>query len=305
MSGTQSTLQFASSLTTVAGGLFNSIDNLINGPGIADQGPASIEKFKSVIRSHGDLLPENRYLFIFQLPPYMRQNNLTVDSSFNNSFNTQNAVDPNTSKVFINELPFYCESCLLPSVALKIQQYYKQGYGLSSQMPYDISYRDLPTRFYCDSEGLVMNFFHSWIKSIVNLNYDTHNTTADGALPMEFSYKKEYATTAHILVFNKNNQTILVYEFEDIFPYIMGDVNLNWGGRNWLSVPIVFTFKAWRTLSLTSQSTQNTTQSIGSTIVKAAQLIRGVANITQPVRNVSDVVNIFNTGSGIKSLLGL
>jgi hypothetical protein len=300
------------------GGIFSSIDNLINGTQYANNNGTGIDNFKAIIGKRNDLLQDNRFLMIIQVPPIMLNQkyssgqdtitNTGVLSSYGNTSMDQ-INQLGDSKAIASDLPFFCKAVALPSFELVLEPYLNQGYGAVSYMPTGQTFGALPSLFYGDSNGMVLSFFQTWFKYIVNLNYESYLNAADvnSAYPFEMFFKSDYATTANIIVYNNRSEKVIVYEFEEVFPSKISDIPLDWISQNKIiEIPIVFAYKAFRTSSFKSAiGSEGRGLSLSKILTSTGTIVQAISGLNQKPQTISSVVNIVSTGFGLKNLLNI
>jgi hypothetical protein len=235
-------------------------------------------------------------------------------------------ITPPSSKQGDRIFEFLCESAVLPGFALQTEEIRMTGYGNVNKVPYAPIFQDVPLTFYCDSDGKVLKFFHSWMQSIFNWNENTpRNGESAGLKPNLLAYPKDYFGTVEIIHYddtgnittksNSSNlatkenrsankqpnqpknpppakeQGVIKYTLNEAYPISVGDIQVGWGMDDTLvRIPVTFSYKYWNAQTL-DQGTITARSNARSNAVNYTQ--------TRVDRNVSDVREILNITSPI------
>jgi hypothetical protein len=222
---------------------------------------------------------------------------------------------------------FLCESATLPGLSYQTDELRMAGYGNVNKVPYAPIFQDVPLSFYCDSDGRVLKFFHTWMQSIFNWNEGTppQGSSSTGLASNSLAYPKEYFGIVEIIHYddtgnlatksNSSNlmnkerssvskqpgssknpapakeQGIIKYTLNEAYPISIGDVQMAWGMDDTLvRIPVTFSYKYWNSQTL-DQGTVNSRSSARSNAVNYTQ--------TRVDQNVNDVREILNITSPI------
>lgn len=150
------------------------------------------------------------------------------------------------------QLQFLCTSAQLPSVSIDTQTVMPYGQGVSIKKPTGVTLGDINLSFYADGEGNSIEFFYSWLRSIVS--WGDMGENFNGAYPGEVRYRDDYQTTIEIYQYNgaplssgrvdEAGGFITCFKFFNAFPVNVGDTQLNWSaGEEIQTVNVAFTFE--------------------------------------------------------------
>lgn len=149
------------------------------------------------------------------------------------------------------DIELWCDSTNIPGAALETIPHKRYGYGNYEKRPFNTTFNDITMTFIGDGNGVVWTFFQQWIQLISH--YDMRagiNSKSNGILPSsspyEIAYKMDYAVNAELIMFDDKGIEKIHIHFNEIFPVILGDVQLNWGDtNNIMRVPVSFTYLNW------------------------------------------------------------
>ena len=91
------------------------------------------------------------------------------------------------------DLSFLCDAVSVPGIAYQSDDIRSSGYGNIEKRPYATIYQDVTLNFFCDNDGVVVDFMHKWLQSVFNFN-DTSTAgskTSKGLGPNTFAYPKD------------------------------------------------------------------------------------------------------------------
>jgi hypothetical protein len=153
-----------------------------------------------------------------------------------------------------SRIPFEVEATNLPGVAFATDENRRYGYGAFNLKPYVPIFDTLDMTVRSDSDGLLYNFFQSWMKLVIN--YDMGNgiggQTGLGSgkygagTPYEIMYKSDYVTSAVVSVYppQGGNPTIIV-NINDCYPIHIGNAQVDWSDQKLLKFPVTLAFSSW------------------------------------------------------------
>lgn len=211
---------------------------------------------------------------------------------------------PSTGLQSDNDLVFFCESALLPGIALQTDDVKMKGYGNVERRPHNVAFSDLPLTFYNDTDGKVLGFFHKWMQSIYNFDSGSSPyATVQNLAPNIFAYPKDYRGTISLYHMDDlasgyttntesldGAQTIVRYDFNFAFPISIQDVQLSWDASDTLvRIPVTFTYTNWvstvmsgQTVDERSQARASSLSSVQSTIDEDLKLATELLSVEKP-----------------------
>jgi len=159
-------------------------------------------------------------------------------------------------------LTYYCESAHLPGISFQTEDIKPSGYGISEKRPHGATFQDIQLTFFTDSQAKIFKFFHQWMQSIMNFNKKTNpNGTAAGSSYATFAYPKDYYGGLSLTHFADDGKPVLKYDFIDVFPITIGDVQVDWAQENQLvRLPVTFAYTSWSSDTLDPGTTNSVTQ---------------------------------------------
>lgn len=177
----------------------------------------------------------------------------------------------------LNEMTVFVESLPLPGVAFATREIRNETIGPVELRPYlPLFNRELTVNFVVDGEGNILDFFHNWMRCVINYSssgskFDQY--TFNNAYPWEVSYKNEYAADILIDVLrnfstdsSRKFDVIATYKLYGAYPVAIGEPTLSYSYQDtYLTVPIMFNYFDWeqeikKTVSPNNISGVSTTQ---------------------------------------------
>jgi hypothetical protein len=138
---------------------------------------------------------------------------------------------------------------------------------------------------------------------------DHDRKTSDVSRPTyEVGYKKDFQTTINIHAFDDRfdqgqaatDLKMQTVTLEQAYPIFIGDIQYNWGGIDTLiRLPVTFTFSRWETIVGKVEDVRTTANpglGLFGQLLKAGTALQALSTLRNP-RNISDVLNVVNTGS--------
>lgn len=159
----------------------------------------------------------------------------------------------------VEDIMLYAESIQLPGLSLATSPIRNNGYGPVEYKPYMPIYgQTIPFVFYVDTNGLLFDFFHTWMRTIINYTTEGRSFTRSrfsGMSPFEVNYKPNYQTDMDILVLDQEDGGKIVkqYRVMKAFPVQIPDTPLSYNSTDSiLTLTVMFSFFEWHTLKLAS-----------------------------------------------------
>jgi hypothetical protein len=154
------------------------------------------------------------------------------------------------------DLSFLCDAVSVPGIAYQSDDIRSSGYGNIEKRPYATIYNDVTLNFFCDNDGVVVDFMHKWLQSVFNFNDKSAagSTTSKGLGPNTFAYPQDYFGTIEIIQYfdeDEDQQEVFSVQLEEAYPIAMGDIQLDWNNTDTLTkISVTFTYTYWSSSSL-------------------------------------------------------
>jgi hypothetical protein len=154
------------------------------------------------------------------------------------------------------DLSFLCDAVSVPGIAYQSDDIRSSGYGNIEKRPYATIYNDVTLNFFCDNDGVVVDFMHKWLQSVFNFNDASKagSTTSKGLGPNTFAYPKDYFGTIEIIQYfdeDEDKQEVFSVKLEEAYPISMGDIQLDWNNQDTLTkIAVTFTYTYWTSYAL-------------------------------------------------------
>jgi hypothetical protein len=177
----------------------------------------NIETFKSEINKRSGIMKNNKFLMRFT-PPSMFQGG------------------PNDSQEVVRSVEYWCDATSLPGYQLMMGDTRRWTYGPHEKRPFGPNIVSLQTVFISDANGDMLTFFHSWLNNIiphyVSKGFTAEADGANGMMPYEVRYKKNYAVDIEIFVYQESGLPILHYKIKEAFPSHIMEIPVSWDSMN-------------------------------------------------------------------------
>lgn len=204
----------------------------------------SISDFKTSMDNAG-VLRSHSYMIMINPPPSLR------------SYDTA-------------QLTLRCDSVNMPGINLMTQDgIYRYGYGPAEVMPYNVMFTPVTMSLMVDRAASQYTFFNLWMNSIFDMNMQGGilGGRKEGVDPYEVGYKKDYAVTMNMFVYNETADKVIELTFQEAYPLLMQDTPLAWGEQqNIMRLQISMAYKTFYMKTIESFST-----SIGSILPAAVK----------------------------------
>ena len=198
-----------------------------------------------------DLLRNNRFEMLFQIPPGMAGLSSTnIPNGYNDT---------------VRSIRYHCEAVNAPSLNLLTYEARKWTFGPVEKRPYVSAFNDVTCTFFEDGNSKNFRFFDQWLRMInystiskdeTNITEAKVNSNAGNHYPYEISYRKDYITQATLYIYKiggddatgqrGNGRASRAIRFRDLFPIGIADAPLNWADTNsLLRLGVNFHFLEW------------------------------------------------------------
>lgn len=118
--------------------------------------------------------------------------------------------------------------------------------------PQTIARQDLECIFMIDDKHEILDYFHSWMRNIVNYSSSGMQspTTVTEHLTYELGYKKEYSQTMDIIVYSRSPHSArgngYICRLRGVYPVQLGHLNLSWNANDeYGTLPVSFSFESF------------------------------------------------------------
>lgn len=169
----------------------------------------------------------------------------------------------------LTDLTFSASAVNIPSIGITTSVVKRGGSSYNEYFPTNTEFGPVNVTFLSDSEGTIMQFLRDWIDSI----YETDDTQS-GAY--QVAYSDDYKGGMQINHYDSTGNLIMLYEFFEIWPEQLSDVELSWASfDNIITLPVQFRYKKYT-------QTKNGTNSVsinynGLTGAQQNALITGIS----------------------------
>lgn len=182
----------------------------------------SISDFRSSMNNAG-VLRSHSYMIMINPPPSLRE----YDTA---------------------QLTLRCDSVNMPGINFMTQDgIYRYGYGPAEVMPYNVMFTPVTMSLMVDRAASQYTFFNLWMNSIFDMNLQGGILGGSGdSSPYEVAYKKDYAVTMNMFVYNETADKVIELTFQEAYPLLMQDTPLAWGEQqNIIRLQISMAYKTF------------------------------------------------------------
>lgn len=140
---------------------------------------------------------------------------------------------PSLSEYDTAQLTLRCDSVNMPGINFMTQDgIYRYGYGPAEVMPYNVMFTPVTMSLMVDRAASQYTFFNLWMNSIFDMNMQGGILGGDkSSSPYEVAYKKDYAVTMNMFVYNETADKVIELTFQEAYPLLMQDTPLAWGDQ--------------------------------------------------------------------------
>lgn len=205
------------------------------------------------------------------------------------------------------DLSFMCESTSIPGIAYQTDDIRASGYGNIEKRPYATIYQDVTLNFFCDNDGVVIDFMHKWLQAVFNFNDSTamEAKSAKGLSNNTFAYPKDYygiIELVHYYSAGKEEKQIFSLSLHEAYPINIGEISVDWNSVDTLTkIPVTFTYTYWNSETL-DQGTIDTNSATRATSLSEKQTridsglssVRQAIGLNSPLQRNRDATGIVN-----------
>lgn len=245
----------------------------------------NINNMKSVITKRNGISRTSHFRIIIATPPWLRSQQGGTG--------------------IMQDIPFLCDSAVLPGVNLTTSEIRQIGYGAIERRPDVPMFTELPLTFISTGDGEVFKFFHRWIQNVINIGTSdraSSSTTHNGAFLYETQYASNYRTTIHLYHYNEVGEQLMVYTFNDAYPIGIGDVPMSWSSTDEIvRLPVQFVYTNWHCDTFEvgkMDSTRGSSSSILQKITSIASVVSTISNMRTP----TSIMDAFNQLGNLKNV---
>lgn len=166
------------------------------------------------------------------------------------------------------ELSFLCDAVSVPGISYQTDEIRSSGYGNIEKRPYATIYQDVTLNFFCDNDGLVVDFMHKWLQAVFNFNDKSSPDSISnrGLPPNTFAYPKDYFGTIEIVQYfdeDEDQKEVFSIQLQEAYPISMGDIQLDWNNQDTLTkIAVTFTYTYWTSSSTDDGITSGRSESL-------------------------------------------
>ena len=166
------------------------------------------------------------------------------------------------------ELSFLYDAVSVPGIAYQTDDIRSSGYGNIEKRPYATIYQDVTLNFFCDNDGLVVDFMHKWLQAVFNFNDKSSPDSISnrGLPPNTFAYPKDYFGTIEIVQYfdeDEDQKEVFSIQLQEAYPISMGDIQLDWNNQDTLTkIAVTFTYTYWTSSSTDDGITSGRSESL-------------------------------------------
>lgn len=158
------------------------------------------------------------------------------------------------------DIPFLCETVNIPGLTFSTEIIRHKGYGLSEKRPTGLDMDDITATFFIDNSNVILGFFQKWIQMVYSFDPNHSRDKVNGMSLESFNYPEEYYGTMDIFVKNTENNTVIQYTMEQVYPLNMGSITLGWENNDQLArMAITFAYRSFSTGETLNTNTLNNT----------------------------------------------
>lgn len=152
----------------------------------------------------------------------------------------------------VSDLPYLCDSANLPGINIATDDFRQKGYGLTEKRPTMVGFEPVTLTFLGDSQGRILNFFHKWLKMVVN--WDGEGGSDNGIESELFNYPEEYWGTVDIYLYDIEMAQYHSTTLHKAFPISVDSQQISWGMTDTLMrFTVAFAYRSFTTDQTTSQ----------------------------------------------------
>ncbi len=198
-------------------------------------------------------------------------------------------------------LTLRCEAVNIPGVTITTADIQRYGYGLSEKVPSNVTMGDLTCSFIGDAEGAIYKLFYRWLNGIIKWDEYPNlsgKSSYNNLRPYEHEYKNEYQGLINILTYSENDDKLISYDFFDVFPIGIGEIQYNWGSNDELvRIPIQLAYSYFKVANIDSNPSfaPGSTNNLGTfgQLLKAGTALQTIASLKKP-QSIGDIINVVN-----------
>lgn len=212
---------------------------------------------------------------------------VTLDTSLNN--------DPRMENIINRNIHFFCHRVNLPGKNIITEDNIPNGIGPVERFAHNAVNTDIETSIIGDARGHMIKLFRDWTEFIVQT--DTNQENLPGYYKTR--YKDSYVATLSIYVFNPQSYNIIKYEFQEVFPYVVGQTAMAWADQNdFMSFDVGFYYTNYK-MTFNEIPDSNDYSNDLSLLQKALLLGTAVSTVlpNRTPNSVADWINIVNNAN--------
>lgn len=212
------------------------------------------------------------------------RDNLKSDVASPSNYEVVIEREPNTllykvSNHFPSVMKFRCDSCSLPSKALKYTT--QTTYGPPRKVAYSAQYEDTSFSFIATDSMVEKEYFSLWQNSVVDNDIYNGNGNTNSV-----TYYDDYIGTIVINYYDKSGNLAYRVTFEEAYPIVVNQTELSWISQNdYMRINVILGYKYFTEERFTNNTPMNKMVGVDPVIAKESTKVS--TNNVNPVRRTT------------------
>lgn len=142
-----------------------------------------------------------------------------------------------------SRLRYRAESVSIPGVTVDVTDTRRWGIGPREKFGTNVNFTDISISFIEEEGNAIHKYLYNWVNSIFRFAGAGENSSPSYYV----EYKRDYATTISIVVYNRSKEISEIIELQEAFPTGLSEISLGWADNNQLMrVKASFAYSRWR-----------------------------------------------------------
>lgn len=169
------------------------------------------------------------------------------------------------------DLSFTASSLNIPSVGITSTAVRRGGTTYQEYFPLNVEFAPCNITFLSDASGINLQLFRDWLSLI-------YETDENNASPYSVAYRNDYvAPTVMVYHYDSMGNIITQYEFYEMWPEMISDINLSWASfDNIVTIPVTFRYRKY---TQTNFNGSTASSSINPSVTVGAQQSAQITNL--------------------------
>lgn len=202
------------------------------------------------------------------------------------------------------DLSFLCDAVQVPGMAFQSDDIRNAGYGNIEKRPYATIFNDITLNFFCDNDGVVVDFMHRWLQAVNNFNDKSapDSRSNQGLPPNTFAYPKDYFGTIDLVHYfdeDEDKQEVFNITIQEAYPIGMQDITLDWNATDTLTkVAVTFTYTYWTSTALDMGKIDDESRArMNSLSSNQTRIDSGLMSVRQAVKITDSILRSVGPGA--------